>query len=53
MLFRRCFRFDKCQLKLINDLVQRFGLRAEPLPTQVSKLQLEFFNQKITCQKLC
>jgi hypothetical protein len=27
MVFRRCFRFDECQLKLINDLVQRLGQR--------------------------
>ena len=53
MPFGRCFCFDKCQLKLIDDLVQRFGLRAEPLPPQIGELQLEFFNKKITRQKFC
>ena len=52
LLFCRCFHLDKCKLKLIDDLIQRFRLRAKPLPPQIGELQLEFFNQKITRQKL-
>ena len=52
MLLCQRVRFDKFQGKLINYLVQRFGLRAEPLPPQISKLQFEFWSQNIARQKI-